>query len=421
MRKYSRASKSRSDGVPGESGEGGDRRIFPLSFSVTAAGGLYILLLLPLSLAAIRTGNNLLVIVLAAMLAAVPVSGLVSLASLKRLSLSLEMPENVFAGERVALKVAVKNRKRVLASFSLRVEERGTPGAPPLLRRLRAALPRHRKRDGAAGTPDGLMDRPAYFPVVGPGESRTALVLRSFPRRGRYTLHGFRVSTRFPFGLFERARLARAEGEVFVYPSPRSISPFFHLLPFLPGALESARPGPGENLRSIRRYREGESARIIDWKATAKTLRLMAREYAREEESRFCLILDTRAHAPRTAAGGEAFEKAVSMAAGIASHFIEEGTAIAFLSPAAYLAPGGDARHLDRILRELAVIAQDEAPAAETVGPWEPGAFRDAAPLPELEGIFSDKHYKIILTPRPRGTFPAAVWRSAHVIFFDQL
>lgn len=421
MRKYSRASKSRCDGVPGASGDGADRRIFPLSFSVTATGALYILLLLPLSLAAIRTGNNLLVIVLAAMLAALPVSGLVSRSSLKRLSLSLEMPENVFAGERVALKVAVKNRKRLLASFSLRVEERGIPGAPSLLRRLRAALPRQRMRVGAAETPDGLMDRPAYFPVVGPGESRTALVLRSFPRRGRYTLHGFRVSTRFPFGLLERARLAHAEGEVFVYPSPRAISPFFHLLPFLPGALESVRPGPGENLRSIRRYREGESARIIDWKATAKTLRLMAREYAREEESRFCLILDTRALAPRTAAGDEAFEKAVSMAAGIAAHFIEEGTAISFLSPAAYIAPGGDARHLDRILRALAVIAEDAAPAAEPVGPWEPRAFRDAAPLPELGKIFSDKHYKIILTPHPRGTFPAPVWRSAHVIFFDQL
>ena len=58
--------------------------------------------------------------------------------------------------------------------------------------------------------------------------------------------------------------------------------------------MEGLQVGQGENLFSIRKYQEAESARIIDWKATAKTGQLMAREYARDEESKFCLILDTR-------------------------------------------------------------------------------------------------------------------------------
>src|SRR5206468_703728 len=85
--------------------------------------------------------------------------------------------------------------------------------------------------------------------------------------------------------------------------SVREVSSYFHLLPFLPGRMESARLGHGESLYAIRTYQEGESARIVDWKASAKTGQLMARDYAREEESRFCLILDTLVHSAAPGAG----------------------------------------------------------------------------------------------------------------------
>jgi len=35
--------------------------------------------------------------------------------------------------------------------------------------------------------------------------------------------------------------------------------------------------------------------------------------------------------------------------------------------------------------------------------------------------MFSDKVYKIVITSKPRGSFPSAVWRSSHVVFFDEL
>ena len=77
-----------------------------------------------------------------------------------------------------------------------------------------------------------------------------------------------------------------------VYPSIREIPSYFHLLPFPPRTPRGHAAGPGESLYAIRRYQEGK-ARLIDWKATAKTGDLMARRYAREEETKFCLILDT--------------------------------------------------------------------------------------------------------------------------------
>ena len=138
----------------------------------------------------------------------------------------------------------------------------------------------------------------AYFPMLRAGETRSELAFQSFPAPRLYHLRGFWISTRFPFGLFRRGEFIGAKGEILVYPLLQEISSFFHLLPFLPGHLEGSHVGHGENLFSIRKYQESESARIIDWKATAKTGELMAREYAREEENRICLILDTRIHNP---------------------------------------------------------------------------------------------------------------------------
>src|SRR5439155_13580691 len=114
-------------------------------------------------------------------------------------------------------------------------------------------------------------------------------------------------------GLFRRGERIKADGEILVYPSIREISSYFHLLPFLPGVLEGNHLGQGESLYAIRRYQEGENARIVDWKATAKTGNLMARDYARQEESKFCLILDTLIHPVPPRDYKERFEKAVSL------------------------------------------------------------------------------------------------------------
>jgi uncharacterized protein (DUF58 family) len=235
-----------------------------------------------------------------------------------------------------------------------------------------------------------------------------------------YSLDGFWISTCFPFGFFRRGQRIGATGEVLVYPSIQEISPHFHMLPFLPGFLEGSRVGPGENLYSMRKYQEGESSRIIDWKATSKTGELMAREFDRDEESKFCLILDTRMHEP-AADYEKNFEKAVSLAAGIAAHFLEEGVGIEFLTPDDYQARGSGRNHLYRILRSLAVVQCREASLLSMGELWEQKGFPNIKDVQSLQQILSDKIYKIIITSQPNGLFPAVIWRSSHVIYFNEL
>jgi uncharacterized protein (DUF58 family) len=263
-----------------------------------------------------------------------------------------------------------------------------------------------------------VLRHPAYFPILQPGESRSELVSQTFNQRGLYNLEGFRISTRFPFGLFRRGERVQAYGEVLVYPSVREVSSYFHLLPFLPGVLESHRVGQGESLYSIRQYQDGESARWVDWKATAKTGELMAREFAQEEESKFCLILDTHIPTPVPAESSVVFEKAVSLAASLAAHFCQRGAELEFISADQYIPRGMGLDQLYRILRSLAVVQyRSSSPGGGDLRE----ELRGAAIPRVLNQLLSAKTFKVILSSKARGSFPAPIWQSSHVIYFDEL
>jgi len=420
--KYFRALKSRSNETGIARGGRFSRRLFPFSVRITREGVLFLAGVLVLSLAAVNTGNNLLFIVLAAMLSTIAVSGIISRNSVKQLSLSLQLPENVFAGERVSIKISITNLKRIFPSFSIRVEDPELNRKDSALLLLRRLILRRLRQTAEDETADRAMLRnAAYFPILRAGETRSELTVQSFPRRGIYSLDGFWISTRFPFGFFRRGERVGAKGDVLVYPVVQQISSFFHVLPFLPGHLEGLHVGPGENLFSIRKYQETESARIIDWKATAKTAQLMAREHARDEESKFCLILDTRIPHQATAGFQEDFEKAVSLAASLAAHFLEEGAGLEYLTPYEYVPRGTGTDHLYRILRSLAVVRCERTPSMAVTEFWDRASFSAASNGPALQQILSDKVFKIIITAKPRGSFPSAIWRSSHVVFFDEL
>ena len=396
------------------------RRLMPLSFSITREGGVYILGIFLLSVVAINTGNNLLFLIVSALLGAIITSGLVARLSLRSVSVSMQIPENVFEGERVCVKVSLRNPKRFFPAFSIAVQDSNHERFPSLFDGIKRLSFRKNHNRADRAVPDrSVLRQPAYFPLVPAREARSELVAQTFPKRGLYRLEGFQISTRFPFGFFRRGERVRAQGELLVYPSIREIPSYFHLLPFLPGQLEGLHVGQGESLYAIRKYQPGESVRLVDWKATAKTGDLMARQYAREDETRFCLILDTFI-AP--AAGPnylDQFEKAVSLAASLAAHFVEEGAELEFLTPNEYVPRDLGTAHLYRILRSLAVVS---CRLSDGKMPLDLQAqFSGVVEAQPLQQILSEKIFKIIITSRPRGSFSSEIWRSSHVVYFDEL
>jgi uncharacterized protein (DUF58 family) len=392
----------------------------PFSFSITREGRWFILGVILVSMAAVYSGNNLLFLILAALLSAIIVSGTIARSSLRSLSLTVQVPENVFEGESISIKVTLRNMKRIFPSFSIMVEniEISRPPVFAAFKGRLAFLKRH--RSGPPVSVDrSLLRHPAYFPILPPTETRSELIAQTFPCRGPYRLEGFWISTRFPFGLFRRGERIQSKGEILVYPSIREVSSFFHLLPFLPGQLDGFHSGPGENLYAIRKHQAQESVRIVDWKATAKTGELMAREYARNEESKFCLILDTLISPTPQSGYAESFEKAVSLTASLAFHFSEEGAELELLTPGEYIRREAGAQQLHRILRALAVVeCQPASPGNSSDLRSELSKVLDPQ---ALQHMLSDKIFKIIITSKPKGRFPSQIWRSSHVIYFDDL
>src|SRR5437879_11288839 len=92
-----------------------------VDYEVTRAGIIYVIATLLIGIAALTTGTNLRYSVVAAMLAAILVSGIVSALVLRDLQLDVRLPEHVFAGRPVLGRILLRNPRTRLPSFSIHV------------------------------------------------------------------------------------------------------------------------------------------------------------------------------------------------------------------------------------------------------------------------------------------------------------
>jgi uncharacterized protein (DUF58 family) len=395
-------------------------------YEVTRAGVVYVLVTLVIGIAALNTGNNLLYIVVAAMLAAILVSGVVSALVLRSLALDVRLPEHVFAGRPVVGRIALRNPRKFLPSFSIRVVparkekkirkhwkwEPATFAFPlnrPADRQwLRMRDWRVRRVDAAPEAP-GIFEGMIYFPYLPPGADLTADIQLHFQRRGRYRESSFGVATRFPFAFLTKTRDVALLREVLVYPAIEPPDEMLEILPLVRGEWESFVSGRGSDLYRIREYQPEDSARHVDWKATAKSGSLKVREFSREDERKLCIVFDN----PRDGVmSGAAYERAVNLVASLAWHFSSQDAEVSFVAPG--YSRGTD---LHEFLARLAVI---EPRANPYVGPAQEAsaspAFLQEDVLRSID-VSSGGEYNIILTARPRGSLPTALWNCSYFIF----
>ena len=98
-------------------------------------------------------------------------------------------------------------------------------------------------------------------------------------RRGRLRASRLRLTTAFPFGLFRCWTWVHLPLEVIVYPQPLGSRP----PPSGPAGRDhgSARHDSGrDELRDLRPFRDGDSPRQVAWKAYARGMPLLVKEYS---------------------------------------------------------------------------------------------------------------------------------------------
>ncbi|MGA7421609.1 MAG: DUF58 domain-containing protein [Candidatus Sulfotelmatobacter sp.] len=397
-------------------------------YEVTKAGVIYVLVTLVIGIAALNTGNNLLYIVVAAMLAAILVSGVVSALVLRGLELQVRLPEHVFAGRPVVGRISLRNSRRFLPSFSIRVvparrEKQKKPRKQWRWEPATFVFPPNRapenqwvklrdwrvRRVEVIPPAPGIFEGMIYFPFLPPRADLTADLELCFDRRGRYQESSFGVATRFPFAFLTKTRDVALEREILVYPPVEPPDELFEILPLVRGEWESFVRGRGSDLYRIREYMPEDSARHVDWKATAKSGSLKVREFSREDERKLCIVFDN------PAAGlisGPAYEQAVNLAASLAWHFSSQDAEVSFMVPGY-----GRRTHVHEFLAQLAVIEpRADPPAAATPQATSPRDLQRADVLQQID-LGTTSEYNIILTARARGSLPTALWNCSYFVF----
>jgi uncharacterized protein (DUF58 family) len=376
-------------------------------YDVTRIGMVFCVAAILIGVAALNTGNNLLYIIVATMLAALVVSGIASAMTLREVELDIHLPEHVFAAKPVAARIVLRNLRRWIPCFSVTV-------IPPKLRHHRKwrweremfAFPpgrsperqwlrvpdRSLRRVVSAPGPPAIFSGSVYFPYIGGKSASAADLTLRFARRGRYQQDTFGIATRFPFSFLNKTRHIALGRQLTVYPSVDATDEVLEALPLITGEFESFVRGRGYDLYRIRDYMPEDSARHVDWKATAKSGSPKVREFTREDERKLRIIFD---NPPPARLSETAYERAVALAASLAWHFNSEDAELSFAAQG-YL----PTRDVYGFLSYLAVV--EPKPGTSIV-----------------EQLRPSEEYNIIVTARPRGTIPTAVWSCSYLLFIE--
>ena len=374
-----------------------------MDYDVTRAGLIYILISVVIGIAAINTGNNLLYVVVAALLSAILVSGVASAFVLRSLELDVHLPEHVFAARPLLARLLLRNSSSWLPSFSVRIVpakrkvrdrwqwEAYTLGLPrnraPQNQWLR--LPDRRLRRVREEAEKPILQESVYFPFLAPGQELRADLEIKFPARGRYCEKNFGLATRFPFSFLMKTRRINLAREVIVLPIVESADQFLEVLPMVTGEFEAFVSGRGNDLYLIRDYMPDDSARHVDWKATARTGALKVREFSREDERKLRIVFDNPAPGVLPP---EVYERGVRLAASLGWHFHHEDVEVSFVAPG--LEPTED---VFTFLRYLALVEPQEA-------------------TPVFSRLRASDDYNLIVTARAKSEMPTALAARSYVI-----
>ena len=300
----------------------------------TTGGALFSVGSLAIGLAAVNTGNNLLFLLLGAMLGFIALSGWLSERVLRQLEIRRRTPRGVTVERPLRITYYVTNHKRWFPTLAVYLIETGLP-------------------------------EPAFIGRVGADESLAVGSENRFVQRGVYPLETLTLSTSFPFGLFTKERDVPLPGELVIW--PRSDRPVRLSTP--PGgrgkpeffdSSEGAPAARGE-YRGLRDYRVGDDPRDIHWRTTAKIGTPVTREYDQDPNETIRICLDTRGEP------GEAAEAAIEVAAAVAARAYRRGRPFGITTCTSDLDYGGGSGQFERVLDLLARVDFD--PSAPQLSP----------------------------------------------------
>jgi uncharacterized protein (DUF58 family) len=191
-----------------------------------------------LGFAAVNTGNNLLYLMVSALLGFMAISGLLGQQNLQRLSVKILPADDIFATLPARVDVELDNHCRWLPAFLISVEM------------------------GEAAT---------LFPLLAAGDRQRQTLSLTLLERGYQSLPPVWIRSCFPINFFVRSRLLPIKQPLLVFPQPQSSTlPFSNADSAQVRRFEIPQPGIDGELRSIDNYNASDSLKSIHWKLSAR-------------------------------------------------------------------------------------------------------------------------------------------------------
>lgn len=300
---------------------------------LTRIGSWYVAFTIGIGFAAINTGNNALYIGLTFMLGCLLLSDIASKGGLKHLSVELRGVDEAWAGRPVAGTLHVQNDSRIW-----------------------------NVRDVIITSAE--LDKPVVVPVIGKQSLLEVPVAFLFRRRGVANLKSIDCYTRYPFGFFFKKRRLRLSGEIVVFPRLLGDSSEQERFRPVPGSeTPSNRPGPGDEVHSLREYVAGDSLRQVHWKKSASLGRWVIKQPELEAARAVHVAVDP--YRPRNVQEQD-FEEMISAAATFIHDAVRRGLDVVLTLPRVTLR-ATEAQSAYAMFHALALIEATHEPVHQIV------------------------------------------------------
>jgi uncharacterized protein (DUF58 family) len=288
--------------------------------------------------AALNTGNNLLYLVLSLMLGFLVLSGVMSESALRGIRVHRRLPRDLFANASSGVALEISNHQAKVPAFAVLVEDRVEEAGRP---------------ERAAGRCFALR--------IDPGASELRSYRFTPTQRGIHHFKGFRVYTRFPFGLFSKSLEIESADQSLAYPEVEPVAIPANFGAARGGGEKIAGPGgSGTNAVGLREFAAGDSVRRIHWRSSLRHRQLFVTEIESEHAAEIEVRLRTRG-----LAAGEAFEQRVSWAASEIVALIDGNNRVSLSTVGRCFGADSGHRHRARLLSHLALVQPEPALAAE--------------------------------------------------------
>lgn len=234
------------------------------------------------------------------------------------------------------------------------------------------ALARHTRIEIYDHAPAGLQfEQLPQTLTLAPGQHCQLSYRLQAIRRGHFHFAQCEVRLYSPLGLWRERRVLPVDSQTRVYPDFTRLNgaPLMAVDRWLSrlGVRQQPRRGLGVDFHQLREYREGDTLRQIDWKATARKRAPIVREYQDERDQQVLLMLDCGRRMRSQDGALSHFDHALNASLLLSYVALRQGDALGLYTFAAeqrrFFAPAKGQRQLNALLNGVYDLINTQQPA----------------------------------------------------------